>query len=598
MANRSNFEIAFQLGAQMDPSVRRTFSSATEQLNDLGDSFKNTIKTGMKVAAGLGTAMMGAGAAVGGLVMKASSAADEINKFSQVSGMSTTTFQEWDHVMKNFGYSAEQASGDLAALGEKAMDAANGVGEGAELFEMLGVKVTDTSGKLKSQEQIFNETITALQGMENVTERNAIASALLSTAGEELVPVLNMTAKELKNMKSSANIISEDDLSKADKFRERWSKVKNTFSGIVTEIGIKAMPTVQKFLDYILGNMPAIQENVESAGEVMQAGFEKAQPVIEWLGETGIPTAIDVIAGMTGKAKNFYNFISNNWSIIKPLLLGIGGAILIVKSAMLTLAIVQTVTGFMTAFKIATVAAKLSMLGLNGAMLANPTTWLIAGVMALIAVGILLWKNWDKVKEFLIQAWENIKIVVGTVGEAIKGSFESAYYFVIGLFSGIGQWFEGIFNGIISAFKGGVNVLIGFANSAIDKMNGISVKIPDWVPKFGGQTFGLNIPNIPMLAQGGITTGPTLAMIGEGAEQEAVLPLSKLEALLNTEPSEFNTITNNKADNQKVQYVYSPTYNIEKGTNKSEIEQVSRQGYEDFKRWAERYEHEKNRKSF
>ena len=48
----------------------------------------------------------------------------------------------------------------------------------------------------------------------------------------------------------------------------------------------------------------------------------------------------------------------------------------------------------------------------------------------------------------------------------------------------------------------------------------------------GGKTLGFNIPTIPALAAGGVATAPTLAMIGEGGEPEAVLPLSKLAALL------------------------------------------------------------------
>ena len=40
------------------------------------------------------------------------------------------------------------------------------------------------------------------------------------------------------------------------------------------------------------------------------------------------------------------------------------------------------------------------------------------------------------------------------------------------------------------------------------------------------------MPNIPMLAEGGVVTGPTLAMIGEGNESEAVIPLSKLNTMM------------------------------------------------------------------
>jgi hypothetical protein len=69
-----------------------------------------------------------------------------------------------------------------------------------------------------------------------------------------------------------------------------------------------------------------------------------------------------------------------------------------------------------------------------------------------------------------------------------------------------------IFNGIASAW-----------NNTVGR---ISFKAPSWVPGFGGK--GFDVPNIPMLAQGGIVTSPTLALIGEGNGPEAVIPLNRM----------------------------------------------------------------------
>jgi hypothetical protein len=56
----------------------------------------------------------------------------------------------------------------------------------------------------------------------------------------------------------------------------------------------------------------------------------------------------------------------------------------------------------------------------------------------------------------------------------------------------------------------------------------LSFKVPSWVPGIGGN--GFDIPDIPMLAAGGIVTGPTLAMIGE-AGPEAVIPLDRMGSM-------------------------------------------------------------------
>lgn len=99
----------------------------------------------------------------------------------------------------------------------------------------------------------------------------------------------------------------------------------------------------------------------------------------------------------------------------------------------------------------------------------------------------------------------------------------------INIFNGIWNGIKGIINNIIGGIEKMVNGVIDGINAMIDSMNKLSWDIPDWVPKIGGNKFGISIPTIasvtiPRLANGGITTGRTLAEIGE-AGREAVLPL-------------------------------------------------------------------------
>lgn len=93
-------------------------------------------------------------------------------------------------------------------------------------------------------------------------------------------------------------------------------------------------------------------------------------------------------------------------------------------------------------------------------------------------------------------------------------------------------------SGMVSIAKVPINGIIDLVNSAIGGLN--KLKVPDWVPGLGGSS--PNIPKIPRLATGGIiqaSQGGTMAVIGEGGEDEAVIPLSKLDRMLG------NTTTNN-----------------------------------------------------
>ena len=83
------------------------------------------------------------------------------------------------------------------------------------------------------------------------------------------------------------------------------------------------------------------------------------------------------------------------------------------------------------------------------------------------------------------------------------------------------QWAKDMVNGIIGVFESGVNWIISMLNK-------VSFTVPDWVAGISGKTYGINIQpvHVPRLANGGLITGPTYSLIGEGEDDEAVLPLN------------------------------------------------------------------------
>ena len=127
----------------------------------------------------------------------------------------------------------------------------------------------------------------------------------------------------------------------------------------------------------------------------------------------------------------------------------------------------------------------------------------------------------------ILQALANIfTAVLGAAIQAIQpivqsliSIFQGLINFITGVFSGswssawsgVVQVFGGLWDGLVGLVKAPINAVIGLMNSAINALNGISVTIPDWVPVVGGNTFGINIPNIPMLATGGFTDGVSIA---------------------------------------------------------------------------------------
>lgn len=138
------------------------------------------------------------------------------------------------------------------------------------------------------------------------------------------------------------------------------------------------------------------------------------------------------------------------------------------------------------------------------------------GIAAAIAAGYLLYENWDELKTEAGELWEGLKAAFGGVGEYVSGCFETA----------------------ASGVKTPINAMIAMINSVIATINEYAnVKVPSWVPGVGGESLGFQLNPIPALASGGVATRSTIAQIGEGSEPEAVLPLSRLNAMLSPEPA-------------------------------------------------------------
>jgi hypothetical protein len=153
----------------------------------------------------------------------------------------------------------------------------------------------------------------------------------------------------------------------------------------------------------------------------------------------------------------------------------------------------------MKAYAIATQVVTAATALFNFVLSANPIGLVIIGIVAFVAAMVLLYKKFEVVRE-----------VVDTVFGAIKTAVTVSLDFLTSYFNGVLNIYKGIFNAIAKMW-----------NNSIGKL---SFTFPSWSPVFAGKN--ISVPNIPYLAEGGIVTSPTLAMIGERGP-EAVVPLNR-----------------------------------------------------------------------
>ncbi|MDN3021533.1 phage tail tape measure protein [Streptomyces sp. S.PB5] len=215
--------------------------------------------------------------------------------------------------------------------------------------------------------------------------------------------------------------------------------------------------------------------------------------------------------------------------------------------------LLQMIIPALLALAVALGIAAVAQWAMNSALLANPITVVVLLIMALIVWIVALWQKSETFRNIVLGVWSAVQSgveaavdgivaavgwlarvpgnVAGWFGQAKDWAIEKALALVSwlqGLPGRVSRAVSGLFDAIPAAFRGAINGVIGAWNNLSFTIGGgsiLGVSIP---------SITLSTPNIPFLAEGGIATGPTLAMIGEGSEKEAVLPLSRLEQLLNT----------------------------------------------------------------
>lgn len=228
-----------------------------------------------------------------------------------------------------------------------------------------------------------------------------------------------------------------------------------------------------------------------------------------------------------------------------------------------------------------------------------------------ISTTVTEWKDkiesiWNDITGFfdgIGNTWQTAITGISTAFDTVKTSIETTWTNITGVFTGAVEWVKttfstdigGAFGKVASTMsekfgavgdliKVPINAVINAINWIIDKVNNIGITLPDWgiLGSLAGQSFGVHIDPIPTLAKGGVATGPTLAMIGEGKENEAVLPLSRLDALLNANSPSIT---------------YAPVINVN-GGDATQVRQALSDGYQDFVRYIQQYQRQQRRVAF
>ena len=237
--------ISEEMGAVTEPAAKEAGEKSGKTL---GENLAKGLKTTTAVIAGAMAAATGAAVATGKAFINTaneiSAAGDAIGDNAAKMGISTQAYQEWDFVLQRAGSSIDSMKTSMKTL-------ANAAVSGSEAFDLLGISQEEVASL--NQEELFARTVTALQGVEDVSTRTALASKLLGKGALEMGGIFDMTADELAAVKQEMydlNVyMDEDMIAASDNYQDTMLNMQDSVKGLKMSLVKDFLPGITSVMD-------------------------------------------------------------------------------------------------------------------------------------------------------------------------------------------------------------------------------------------------------------------------------------------------------------------------------------------------------------
>lgn len=433
-----------------------------------GEGLAGTLSKGIATAAKFGAALFAAGGvAVGamiGLATKVGNAADRLLDLQSITGMTTDEIQRWERVTKVAGVSADAMTNASQKLTKSLDTIINSGGKGAESLSALGLSIDDVANM--NADQRMDAIAKALAGVEDKTERAKLGTDLLGGSWKDIAPIVDMGAEAMEKAKAAANIISEDDLNKANNFRIKMEEMKDQAGHFAMMLGISVLPIAEQFFDWIAEYMPLIQHIFTTVFKFITIAIETG---IEWVGR------------FISWVRGWFESNSKTTGEIKELFMALFTALQEFISAF-----VEWATEF----------------------------WDKYGEYYITFFQV----TFGTIIEVVKVAFRIITDVFNFFAALFRGDWE-------GMWNAVKSLVLNVWDGIVVGIKAAINLIINAVNGMISAIgNGIN-KAGEMLSKIPGVNIPtVSIPKIPLLAKGTDWFEGGLAMVGEEGPELVNLP--------------------------------------------------------------------------
>lgn len=369
-------------------ALQRELIETTQDLKQLQDALNHSsplleavsAKTGewSEKTRAMSTAAAGLGAAMIGNAYSAALAVDDLNTLSKQTGFTVEELQKMQYASNLVDVDFNTMTGSIAKLTKN-------MANGSDAFGKLGISVKDEmTGQLRDANTVWYETLWALSKVQNETERDALAMELFGKSAADLSGIVDDGGVSLMSYGSEAEelglILSQDNVDAANKFNDAMDQLKARTSAAFLEAGASLAETL----------VPALEKLVEIATQVLT-----------WF------------ANLDGGTQAFILTVLALVAAISPIL-----------------GIISALTGAAAALNV----AMLPMIATIGGI--------ILAVGAVVAAGVLLYQNWDTIKQKASELWSSITTTFENIKTSISEKIESARQTV----SDAVEKIKGIFN--------------------------------------------------------------------------------------------------------------------------------------------------------
>lgn len=423
---------------EQQDALQRELVETTVKLKDLEAEFAKSHPTIEAFSAGakevaektkkISAAAAGAAAGMIAMAVKSAASADDLMTMSNVTGLSVEELQKLQYASSFIDVSLETMTGSITKLTKN-------MASGSDVFDTLGVSITNADGSMRNATDVWYDAIAALGQVANETERDQLSMDLFGKSAMEMAGIVDDGGEALKSLGEEAEntglIMSEDAVSAAVEFNDQMDKLKNTTTQAFFKMGSTLATTL----------MPMMEKLVNTVVQV-----------VSWFGNLDGTTQTVILT-----------------------VLGLVAAISPVASLLGNLNTIVTVLS--TAFT--ALGGILGTTAITVGSLAVPFGAVIAIIGGLIAAGVLLYKNWDKITDYakklgteLKKKWEGIKKSISENATAAMKAASNAFTTLSSAISNkmnavkstVGNAFTNVVNSVRTAMSNAYNAV---ANSAI-----------------------------------------------------------------------------------------------------------------------------------